>query len=130
MYYHCSAHRLNIAVVSACSIQEFKNVESYVEEIARFFNYSAKHQWLLDRCIEHCDSTPKAKKLKDAYRTRWVERIDSYTVSLGLLPALHLCLGAIVHSQLHHQLGTDCSWDGRPSPELMAFFFSYRYLSS
>ena len=60
MYYHCAVHRLNLAVVSACSIQEFKNAESYVGEIARFFNYLAKCQRLLDRCIEHCDSTPKA----------------------------------------------------------------------
>ena len=129
MYYHCSAHRLNLAVVSACSTQEFKNVEAYVGEIARLFNYSAKRQQLLDRCIEHCDSTPKAKKLKDAYRTHWVERIDPYTVFLELPLPFHLCLGAIVHLQLHQQLGTGCSWEGRPSPEPMTFFFSYRHLS-
>ena len=81
MYYYCAAHCLNLAVVSACSIHEFKNVESYVGEIARFFNYSAKCQRLLDRCIEHCDSTPKAKKLKDACMTCWVEKIDSYSFS-------------------------------------------------
>lgn len=40
--FHCTAHRLNLAVVSACSIQDFKNAESYVGEIARFFNYSAE----------------------------------------------------------------------------------------
>lgn len=28
MYYHCAAHRLNLAIVSACSIQAFKNAES------------------------------------------------------------------------------------------------------
>ena len=42
MYFHCAAHHLNLAVVSACSIQAFKNAESYVGEISRFFNYSAK----------------------------------------------------------------------------------------
>ena len=30
MYYHCAAHRLNLSVVSAYSIQAFKNAESYV----------------------------------------------------------------------------------------------------
>ena len=112
MYYHCAAHCLNLAVVSACRIQAFKNAESYIGEIARFFKYSAKRQQLLDRCIEACDSTPNAKKLKDACRTRWIERIDSYAVFLDLLPALHICLEAMAHPELHEELGTDWSWDG------------------
>ena len=41
MYYHCVAHCLNLAVVSACNIQAFKNAASYVGKIARFFNFSA-----------------------------------------------------------------------------------------
>ena len=40
MYFHCAAHWLNLAVVSACKIQAFKNVESYIGEIARFFAFS------------------------------------------------------------------------------------------
>ena len=121
MYCHCAAYRLNLSVVSACSIQAFKNVESYIGEIARFFNYSAKRQRLLDTSIEACDSTPNAKKLKDACRTRWVERIDSYAVFL--LPALHLCLEAIVHPQLHQELGTDWSWDGETITKANGFLF-------
>ena len=49
LYFHCAAHHLNLAVVSACKIQSFKNAESYVGEIARFFNYSAKRQALWSR---------------------------------------------------------------------------------
>lgn len=37
VYFHCASHRLNLAIVSACSISAFKNVESYVGEIAIFF---------------------------------------------------------------------------------------------
>ena len=37
LYFHCAAHRLNLSVVSACSIPAFKNAESYLGEIARFF---------------------------------------------------------------------------------------------
>ena len=37
----------------------------YVGDIARFFDYSAKRQRLLDRCIENCESIQiKAKKFK------------------------------------------------------------------
>ena len=42
LYFHCAAHRLILsAVVSACRLQAFKNAESCVVEIARFFNFSA-----------------------------------------------------------------------------------------
>ena len=72
LYVHCAAHHLNLAVVSACNIQSFKNAESYMGEIARFFNYSAKRQRALDKAIELFATQSKARKLKDACRTRWV----------------------------------------------------------
>lgn len=123
MYYHCASHRLNLSVVSTCSIQALKNAESYVGEIARFFNYSAKRQRLLDKAIEACDSTPRVKKLKDACRIRWVERINSCAVFLELLPALHMCLQAMVHPSLHTDLGTDWSWDGETIIKANGFVF-------
>ena len=123
LYYHCAAHRLNLSVVSACRIQAFKNAESYIGEIARFFNYSAKRQRLLDASIGACDSTPNAKKLKDACRTRWIERIDSYAVFLELLPAVYLCLEAMVHPYLHQELGTNWSWDGETITKANGFLY-------
>ena len=33
IYFHSSAHRLNLAVVSACTIRAFKNAECYLGEI-------------------------------------------------------------------------------------------------
>jgi len=38
LYFHCAAHRLNLAIVSACKIPQIKNTESYIGEIARFYN--------------------------------------------------------------------------------------------
>lgn len=49
-YTHCASHRL---IVSACKIQSFKNTESYLGEIARFFKFSPKRQRLLDRAIKY-----------------------------------------------------------------------------
>ena len=40
------------------------------------------------------------------------ERIDSYA-DLKILPAVHMCLQAMVHPSLHGGLGTDWSWDGK-----------------
>lgn len=42
IYHHCAAHRLNLAIISACKISSFKNTESYIGEISRFFQFSAK----------------------------------------------------------------------------------------
>ena len=123
LYFHCAAHRLNLAVVSACKIQSFKNAESYVGEIARFFNFSAKRQRALDRAIEICTTGVKAKKLKDACRTRWVYRIDAYVVFLELLPAVHTVLDAIVHPTMHEDLGTDWKWDGESIMKANGFLF-------
>ena len=49
IYIHCAAHRLNLAVVSACKIQAFQNTESCMGEMARFFRMSAKRQRLLEK---------------------------------------------------------------------------------
>ena len=36
IYTHCAAHQLNLAVVSAYKIQECRNAESFIGEMARF----------------------------------------------------------------------------------------------
>ena len=123
MYCHCASHRLNLAVISACKIQAFKNTESFIGEIARFFNFSPKRQRLLDACIDEIDSIPHAKKLKDACRTRWVERIASYATFLQLLPAVNTCLEAIVHPSLHTCLGTNWGWDGETITKANGFLY-------
>ena len=64
---------------------------------------------MLNVAIDSFDSTPKAKKLKDACRTQWIERIDSYSVFLELLPLVCTCLQAIVHPASHPDLGADWS---------------------
>ena len=112
-YTHCASHRLNLAVVSACKIQSFRDTESYLGEIARFFKFSPKRQRLLDRAIEIAcaEVNQKKVKLKDACRTRWIEHIDSYVVFLELLPALHMTLRAMIFPDQFAQLGTDWKWD-------------------
>ena len=123
MYYRCASHRLNLAIVSACKIPAFKNAESYIGEIARFFNFSAKRQRLLDACIDKLDSVPRAKKLKDVCRTRWVERIESYATFLQLLPAVNTCLEAMVYPRLHTDLGLNWSWDGETVTKANGFLY-------
>ena len=121
--FHCAALHLNLAVVSACKIQSFTNAESYVGEIARFFNYSTKRQRALDKANEVCTTEAKAKKLKDACRTQLVYRINSYVVFLVLPPAVHTVLDAMGHPAMHQELGTDWGWDGESITKVNGFLF-------
>ena len=60
IYSHSAAHQLNLAVVSACNIQDFKNTESTLGEIARFFKFSPKREHFLERAIDQV--IPQTKK--------------------------------------------------------------------
>lgn len=111
VYFHCAAHQLNLAVVAACKIQVFRSTESTIGEIARFFAFSAKRQRLLDKGLEVLIPEARAKKLKDACRTRWVQRIDAYTVFTELLPALHVVLQAMACPAQFPELGLSWNWD-------------------
>ena len=113
MYFHCSAHQLNLAIVSACKIPAFNNAEAYFGEIARFFGSSAKRQRLLDIAVEKMTTPTKAKKLKDACRTRWVQRIDSYAVFEDLLAAVRTTLQVMVYPTNFEELRNDWKWDGK-----------------
>ena len=108
---HCSSDKLNLAIVSACKISAFKNTESYIGEISRFFAYSAKKQRLLDKVIESTEPSTRVKKLKDLCRTHWIQRIDSYIVFEELLPAVHTALKAMVNSSAYPEFGTNWAWD-------------------
>ncbi|XP_011407068.1 PREDICTED: uncharacterized protein LOC105311849 [Amphimedon queenslandica] len=125
MYFHCAAHRLNLALVSSCSILAFKSAESCIGEIARFFSYSAKRQRLLDKAVEvKSSSESRANKLIDSCITRWVERIESYTIFMELLhEAIHSSLDAMAHPRLHTDLGTDWGWDGETVTRANGFLF-------
>ena len=120
-YTHCAAHRLNLAIVSACNIQTFKSTEACIGEISRFFKFSAKWQCLFKKCIDCLGTSPKMQKLKDSCRMRWVERIDSYIIFLELLPAVQKAMQAISSLNQFSELGTD--WDGETLTKANGFLY-------
>ena len=123
LYTHCAAHQLNLSIVAACKVQAFRNAESCIGEIARFFKFSPKRQCLFDKVMESMNPSPKAKKLKDACRTRWVERIDSYIVFLELIPSVHMTLQAISSPGECESLGIDWNWDGETISKANGFLY-------
>ena len=121
LYTHCAAHQLNPAVVSACKIQECRNAESFIGEAVRFFNYSAKRQRVLDQTVDLLCLAQKSKKLKDACRTRWIDRIDSYVVFLEILPAVVMALHAMVSPNQFDNIRCDWNWDGETIAKASGF---------
>ena len=47
IYTHCMAHRLNLSVVSACKMQNVRNMFDTVREVTRSFEYSPQKEALL-----------------------------------------------------------------------------------
>ena len=47
IYVHCGSHLLNLAVASACKVQEISNVMDHMKAVTDFFNSHPKHFDLL-----------------------------------------------------------------------------------
>ena len=63
LYTHCAAHKFNLSIVAACSIQAFRNTEASIGEMAHFLKFTLKRQQLLDRAIYGSSkSSAKSKK--------------------------------------------------------------------
>ena len=57
LYTHCT-------IVATCKVQAFRNAESCIGEMARFFKFSPKRQCLFDKVMESMNPSPKAKNSK------------------------------------------------------------------
>jgi len=107
-YTHCQSHQLNLCVVKACSIPQIRNASGVISEIAKFFNYSPKRQHFFEHIIDTESPNETKKKLKDLCKTRWVQRIDSYTVFYDLYASIIKTMEAI--STCSSEYG-EWSWD-------------------
>ena len=116
-------------MVSACKIQEFQNTELCMEEIVRFFRVSAKRQRFLEKAVDVTFPKMTGKKLKNACRTRWIQRIDAHVVFLELLPIMHIVFQAIISPRQFECLGAaDWSWDKERLLKIMTFDISWSLL--
>lgn len=95
LYTHCHSHQLNLCIVKACSIPQIRNASSVISEVSKFFNYSPKRQHFFENVLDEVSPNEQKKKLKDVCRTRWVQRIDSYTVFFDLYSPMMKTMEAI-----------------------------------
>ena len=80
IYTHCQSHRLNLSICSSCSVQMVRNVLEQIKELSYFFNLSETRQLILEKNVTNLCPDSTKHKLKDVYRTRWVERIKGMDV--------------------------------------------------
>ena len=89
LYIHCHSHQLNLVICDSCQIPILSDVFNKVREVSDFFNSSASRLKFVETSITEMNLTSSnSKKLKDVCRTRWIERIDGFSVFLNNFPAI------------------------------------------
>lgn len=92
MYIHCHAHRLNLALSSACDLLEFKNMFGTMAVVVDFIESSTKRIESLKAIIDEDAASGgdaaqhKRRRLKKYCATRWLDRHDTVSVFRELLP--------------------------------------------
>ena len=86
LYLHCASHCLNLAIVKSLQVTSVRNMMGVVDRVYVFFAAHPKRQNALDKAIEEAQPGSSVSKLKDLYRTRWIQRIDA----LHIFQSLHV----------------------------------------
>lgn len=77
IYMHCAAHKLNLAIVNACSLPSVRNMMGIVGSVTVFVRESAKRLELFKQAILKKNPEAKRVKLQSLSDTRWLERHDA-----------------------------------------------------
>ena len=77
LYVHCASHSLNLAVGDICSIPNFRNCISIINEVIKLFPLSPKRQDALNKAVNEIKNEVKKKCLMKFRATRWVENMES-----------------------------------------------------
>ena len=115
IYTHCMAHRLNLSVVSACKIQNVRNMFDTVGEVTRSFEYSPKKEALLVQKVKDVCAESRRHKLLDVCKTRWIQRIDGLEVFLELYEAIVATLETI-------KANADRSWNADSTKKAVSHY--------
>ena len=103
IYVHCGSHLLNLAVASACKVQEISNMLDHMKAVTDFFSSHPKHFDLLANNIRKYVPSSRHSHLIDVCKTRWIARLDGLDVFVEVFEA-------IVASLRHVKQNTDHSW--------------------
>ena len=88
LYWHCSAHALNLCVMSMSQIALVSSMWTTLHQVAQFFENSPKRQQKFETVIENMPAedvnTSQKRKLVSLCRTRWVLRHTALEVFADL----------------------------------------------
>ncbi|CAH0402528.1 unnamed protein product [Chilo suppressalis] len=76
-YMHCAAHKLNLAIVKACSLPSVRNMMGVVSSVTVFVRESSKRLGLIKQAILEKHPEAKRVKLQNLSDTHWLERHDA-----------------------------------------------------
>ena len=76
LYFHCSSHRLNLAVIDGCKIRTVKNMMDTIKKCSDVFRHSPKKDLVFKKTSQEELPDEIHRKLFDVCRTRWILRLD------------------------------------------------------
>ena len=92
VYLHCASHCLNLAVVKSLQLTNIRNMMNVIGKVYFFFAAHPKRQRKLEDAITETQPSSTVHKLKDLCRTRWVQRLDAFSVFSSLYESTVSCL--------------------------------------
>ena len=105
IYYHCSAHALNLCVMSMSQISQVSNMWTVLRQVSLFFENSPKQQQKLEDVIKETPNEvlndSARKKLVSLCRTRWVQRHCALVTFADLYSAVVDTLETISEDRQH-----------------------------
>lgn len=104
LYTHCSNHRLNLSIATACKIPQVRLTVDVINEAFFFFDMSPKRQRFLERVLEAYGSEQAKRRLCGLCRTRWVERHTALDTFYNLYHYVCLCLEAMTVPDQHRHV--------------------------
>lgn len=90
-YLHCASHCLNLVVVKSLQLTNVRNMMNTIGKVYYFFDVHPKRQKKLEDAINSTQPSSTINKVKDLCRTRWVQRLDAFSVFLSLYESVLVC---------------------------------------
>jgi hypothetical protein len=86
VYVHCYAHKLNLALVEACSVVSVQRFLELLKSLGKFFR-TPKRREVLSRYASDVEGTRK-RKISVPDSTRWTDNAESAITFIQLIPAI------------------------------------------
>ena len=78
IYTHCSGHKLNLSIVSSCSVPPIRNCIDIIKSLTMWTKYSPKREGLLKAIVAENTHSSSRNPLLNVCITQWVENIEGW----------------------------------------------------